>query len=524
MPNFRTLLLALLLALGLAGPALAHAGLVHSEPAQNAVIATAPQQFTLQFNETVSPLLLNLVAPDGSVTALSGTTENENTLHIPAPLGLGNGTFLLSYRVISVDGHPVGGTVSFSIGAAGGNAGAAASAVDWSVLAPIWAAKVLVYAGLFFGIGGSFFRRWLADGAIKGRTIETTALTLGPVAAVLSIGLQGLDALDLPLSQLLRPEAWTTGFATSLSLSAAIAIAAILLALVARRVGPAAGRIATLLALFGVGLSLMATGHASSADPHWLTRPAIVLHGISIAFWAGALLPLWALLRSDAPEALDALRRFSRAIPVVLVVLVAAGVALAVVQLRSPAALLQTGYGRVLLAKLVLVAALLALAAINRWRLTARAEGTDVTARWQLVRTIVVESVLVLAIFSVVALWRFTPPPRAMMPVAPITLSLTAADTMADLSFNGHGGVEIAFMDMAAPFAAQTVTLILSNPAVGIEAMRYSATAISAEIWQVQDLLIPIAGDWTVQLEARVSDFDLRQWAGQIVLPAGSAN
>jgi copper transport protein len=79
-------------------------------------------------------------------------------------------------------------------------------------------------------------------------------------------------------------------------------------------------------------------------------------------------------------------------------------------------------------------------------------------------------------------------------------------------------------MDMAAPFAAQTVTLILSNPALGIEAMRFSATATSAEIWQVQDLLIPIAGDWTVQLEARVSDFDLRQWAGQIVLPAGSAN
>ncbi|HTN59940.1 MAG TPA: copper resistance protein CopC [Devosia sp.] len=524
MLNFRTLLLALLMALGLASPALAHAGLVHSEPAQNAVIATAPEQVTLQFNESVSPLLLNLVAPDGSVTALSGTTENENTLHIPVPPHLAKGTFLLSYRVISIDGHPVGGTVSFSIGAAGGNAGAAASVIDWSLLVPIWAAKVLVYAGLFFGVGGSFFRRWLADGAFRGRTVETTVLALGLVAALLSIGLQGLDALDRPLNQLLQPEAWATGFATSLSLSAVIAIAAMLLALVARKLGPTAGRIATLVALLGVGLSLMATGHASSADPHWLTRPAVVLHGISIAFWAGALLPLWALLKSDAPEALGALRRFSRAIPIVLVLLVAAGVTLAVVQLGSPAALLQTGYGRVLLAKLVLVAALLVLAAINRWRLTARAEGTDVVARRQLVRTIVVESVLVLAIFGVVALWRFTPPPRVMVPVAPITLSLTTADTMADLSFDGHGGLEIAFMDTAAPFTAQTVTLILSNPALDIEAMRYSATAISAEIWQVQDLLIPIAGDWTVQLEARVSDFDLRQWAGQIVLPAGSAN
>ncbi|HTM77910.1 MAG TPA: copper resistance D family protein, partial [Devosia sp.] len=303
-----------------------------------------------------------------------------------------------------------------------------------------------------------------------------------------------------------------------------IAITAMLLALMARRTGPITGRVVTLLALFGVGAALMATGHAGSADPQWLTRPAIALHGIGIAFWAGALLPLWALLKADAPEAVGALRRFSRAIPVVLVMLVAAGVSLAVVQLGSPAALLQTGYGRILLVKLMLVAALLALAAINRWRLTARAEGSDMGARRQLIRIIVVETLLVLAIFGVVALWRFTPPPRARVLAAPVTLSLTTADTMADLNFDGHGGAEIAFMGAATPFAARDVMLSLSNPALGIEAMRYPATAAGEGAWQVQNLVIPSSGEWTVQVDARISDFELRQWAGQVVLPAGSSN
>jgi copper transport protein len=328
--------------------------------------------------------------------------------------------------------------------------------------------------------------------------------------------------LDRPLTQFLQPEIWAAGAATSLGPSAAIAIAAMILALLADRIPGQAGRAVALLALFGAGLSLAVTGHASAAAPQWLTRPAVLLHTTGIAFWAGALLPLRALLKSGAPEALPALRNFSRAIPLVLAALVLAGATLAIVQLGSPRALAETPYGRILLAKLALVAALLALGAINRWRLTEQSQASDSAARRQLLRLIAVETVLVLAVFCIVALWRFTPPPRALAPSAPIALSLAAADTMADISFatDGSGIADIVLMQGSAPLAAQAVSLSLGNPSSGIEAISYPAQPTASGAWQVHDLVIPTAGQWSVRLDLRISDFQLTRLSGQVLLPA----
>ena len=109
-----------------------------------------------------------------------------------------------------------------------------------------------------------------------------------------------------------------------------------------------------------------------------------------------------------------ALARFSRAIPYPLAVLVVTGVTLAVVQLDRIDALWTTRYGIVLSCKLTAVAALLALAAINRYALVPRFESVGSAAARPLVTSIAVELVIALAILAVVALWRFTPPPRAL--------------------------------------------------------------------------------------------------------------
>ena len=52
------------------------------------------------------------------------------------------------------------------------------------------------------------------------------------------------------------------------------------------------------IALVGVGLSLAVSGHAATAPPEWLTRPAMFLHGVGVAFWVGALAPLVAMART----------------------------------------------------------------------------------------------------------------------------------------------------------------------------------------------------------------------------------
>ncbi len=111
----RALALALLLALPSAGSAFAHATLLKAEPADGSTLAEAPAAFVLTFNEPVSPIALRLIEPDGSGRDLAGAVARDAVVSIPAP-PLAKGTHALSWRVISADGHPVGGSVVFSVG------------------------------------------------------------------------------------------------------------------------------------------------------------------------------------------------------------------------------------------------------------------------------------------------------------------------------------------------------------------------------------------------------------------------
>ena len=86
----------------------------------------------------------------------------------------------------------------------------------------------------------------------------------------------------------------------------------------------------------GVGLSLAASGHASTASPQWLTRPAVFLHGVGVAFWVGALLPLACdVAPRRRRRCLPVLNRFSRVAVPVVGVLVLTGLVLAIIQLES---------------------------------------------------------------------------------------------------------------------------------------------------------------------------------------------
>ena len=78
---------------------------------------------------------------------------------------------------------------------------AAQSAADPIVSAAFWVLKVVFYVGLFTGVGGSFFLAWLAPGRQGGgRTAIAISLLAGLPATPVLVGLQGADALALPLS------------------------------------------------------------------------------------------------------------------------------------------------------------------------------------------------------------------------------------------------------------------------------------------------------------------------------------
>ncbi|HWK66484.1 MAG TPA: copper resistance CopC/CopD family protein [Rhizobiaceae bacterium] len=522
----RVLVLAGLAWLWLATGAGAHASLIATQPRDGAVVEAPPALFTLSFSEPVSPLALRLVKPDGSASVLDTFRLRDREVEIEMPGPLGSGTHILSWRVVSEDGHPVGGSVVFSVREASATPPAALGSENPEVRIGLWSTKVALYLGLFIGIGGVVALHWLLDGERDGRRLVVGALALGMGGTIASVGFQGLDALGAPLSRFFDPIAWGSGLETSYGTTAAVLMLALIVAAAALLPGSKArGRWLSLGGLLGGAAALSLSGHASAAQPQWLTRPSVFAHAATIAFWTGALLPLAVSLRSGRPGGAVALRRFSSLIPYSICVLVAAGVLLAVVQVEEPHALLDTAYGNVFLVKLTLVSVLLLIAAANRWRLTAPAAAGEPAAMRRLARTIAVESLVVVAIFGVAASWRFTPPPRALAiaRAQPASTHIHGAKAMADIDITpGRAGpVQASAMIMAGDFGPldpKEVTFVFSNPGAGIEAIRRNAAKAGNANWRVTDLVLPLPGTWKIRLDILISDFEMTRIEGEIAL------
>lgn len=500
--------------LATAGQAQAHAALTKTVPADGAVVGSTPAAFSLSFSEPVSPLVLTLIGPDGVSRPLTRFTLSDRTLSIPAPADLANGTHVLSWRVVSEDGHPVGGSVLFSVGAPSAAPAITASQTEPAVRTMLWLGKLGFYLGLAFGVGGVAFMAWVAPLPAPVRRPIARFLALGLLSLPVAFAAQGLDALALPLSAALQPAAWQAAAASSFGRTALIAMLALLVALIALGVPGRSGRLLAILAWLGAGVALAASGHASAAAPQFLTRPAVFLHAVGMAGWAGALLPLAFALHQ--PDGAQALRRFSRRIPVLLLAILLSGLALAIVQVERPQALLTTPYGLVLTGKLALVAALIGLGTFNRYRLTNAVAAGSGNARSLLSRIIAAEIAIIVAILAVVALWRFTPPPRALAAAAtqPASVHIHTEKAMADINVTpGRAGpvtITASLLDGEfGPLAAKELRLALSRPEAGIEPIERQATKQADGSWRVDDLTLPVAGRWTVELEILVSDFEM---------------
>ncbi|HEY4203727.1 MAG TPA: CopD family protein, partial [Xanthobacteraceae bacterium] len=438
---------------------------------------------------------------------------------------LSEGAYVVSWRVISADGHPVGGAVTFFVGNKKSAAPELGDPEGAPVRVAIWLARLLIYAGLFVGVGGAFFAAWMRGPASARwpQQVSVAISIMALIALLLSVGLQGLDAIGLPLSGIVSGQVWRTGASGSFGVAAASAAVALLLALVALRSRGLVARMVSLGALAGVGIALASSGHAVTASPRWLMSGAVFLHGISLVFWIGVLLPLLEALRGPGAEATAILLRFSRAIPVAVGALVASGVLLAVVQVAHVDALWTTAYGRVLSIKIALLIVLFALALWNRVALTPRVASGAAPAHRAMRRSIIAELMVIAAILGVVGLWRFTPPPRALPPEGDSFFThLHTGKLMADVTIapGQAGPVRIAIALRTpdeAPFDAKAVTVTLENAALGIERMSAEAKLMPNGEWQAR-MSAPVPGRWTLGLAARVSDFDVIEVEAPILI------
>jgi putative copper export protein len=271
-------------------------------------------------------------------------------------------------------------------------------------------AKAATYAATLTASGGVFFllySRALLDGICAGRIrrlirllVFIAALAGGVMILATGASMSG-DAgglADVGLARMILQAG--EGRASLVRLIGLILIGA---SLTGRR-SPAA---MTLLGAVAAATSFAWVGHVhalSALRGAWLPALVIVVHLLGVAFWLGALIPLLMVARdadadqsrgdtsrADMSRIAATVGRFGTAALVVVGALLTAGVVLLCLLLRDVSELWSEDYGRLVLTKILLVSCLLALAALNHWRLTPRLFAYDMGALQALKRSIMAE-------------------------------------------------------------------------------------------------------------------------------------
>ncbi|MGH3735175.1 MAG: copper resistance CopC/CopD family protein, partial [Micromonosporaceae bacterium] len=358
-------------------PAWAHAVLVAASPQNGAVLDSAPSQVTLTFSEPVRPVAgqIRVYAPDGSRTDHGEPATSDTGVRVGLH-GAGEGSYLVTFRVISADGHPVSGAFSYAVGAPSvlpsvdrgpGN--------DPVVFTAMPVVRVAGFAGLLLLIGAAGMlllpRPVPASRTVAGRLAWLGAAGVA-VSTLCALPLQvphqfGGGLGDIDAAGLGEVFASRFGYAHLVRLALLAAALPLLRTLVA---APSSG--SRRAALVGLGLAALVTwpvsGHPSASPLPWLSMVADVAHLAAMSVWLGGLAVLAILLlrRTTQGELEDLLPGWSRLAMGAVAVLVLAGVTQAVIEVGTLPALTTTRYGLLVLTKAGLLAVILAVAYFSR--------------------------------------------------------------------------------------------------------------------------------------------------------------
>jgi copper transport protein len=335
------------LSLATAGSAFAHAVPVHIEPPPGSTLKTAPRAVFVTFDGPVRVGPRNAAVRNDGVDVLGDKPHvaKGNRLVIPLQPGLQSGTYSARWSVVSDDGHEEEGVVAFGIGTSGRPVSVLTTRgyVTWQRLIM----RALFVLGVLGAAGAAFYSAFVLGGALPRRQAH---LLFGCFV----LAFAGADALIHATS------AGGTRFERFMIVAA-----------VAAGVGAAAAALAPLwpwlrFLVWGAAAVLFVcptlAGHALDADQPAVIAPAAdLLHLGGAAVWVGGVASL-ALARTGTVS------RFAQfAVPAVAVIALGGG-ARALTELSAVSQLWTTSYGRALVVKTAIFAALLVLAWLGRRR------------------------------------------------------------------------------------------------------------------------------------------------------------
>ena len=518
---------ALVALLGWASPALAHASLESSEPAAASVLAESPAAVTLRFSETIGlpDDAIRLFDEQGVAVPLGRATHAGSSSVTVALPSLADGLYVVTWRAVSADSHPVSGAFTFTVGSSTVvNPGSLVSGVLAGQRADrfvVWAAGVaravlIMLMAVAVGLlsfpaltGAARTRRWRVwcAGVLQGLALAAVAALLLGVVASTGRSISGIGSAS----------AWSAYLQTSAGWAAVVRAAAVVLAapiaastVRARTARGVSDDLVGVLIAIAVAASAWA-GHGATGRWAGLSVPVTIAHTAAMGVWFGGLVALVAVYRSDEREE-RVLQRFSTAALVSVAVLVGTGVLQGIRQLGAENPLLSwstyssNSFGRLLAIKVMVVVAMVAVAGLSR-RSVRRSAGLG------LGRLVAGEVLLGLGVLAVTS---------ALMVANP------SADRSASVTVAAEDdAVAVSLFVEPARAGTNTMHLTLRSTDFGTDVydnVSVSATLASREIGPLDLALkpagtnhfttttasLPYPGNWTVTVAVQVSEFDRR--------------
>ncbi|HEY4414011.1 MAG TPA: copper resistance protein CopC [Gaiellaceae bacterium] len=461
------------LALVLPAAAAAHAYLVKTVPAASVIVNTPPTSVQLTYDEAVEPRfaiisVTNVNARSETTGPVTRSPANPDTLVVPLK-HVAEGWYLVYWRAISVDGHPVQGAFTFAVGPNAGPAPQfqiphiAGSATSTQLVIAKWLAFLTMMAAIGLFVLRVLIARPLVR-RVEGTSLRTLSIAFG-ITAVLGLlaipayleEATAIDSLRSFLSfgsivPLWRVTAFGRGY-VDLELCFALFCAAAAVAIWTDRPEREGRSVASLLSLSGALAAAAATlvlpgtvGHAGQTAPRGVAVPLDWLHLISGSIWVGGLIGLLVVWRSlPAAKRIAGLAvcvpRFSNAAFFSVMVLLGTGVGASVLHLPVLAALWQTSYGKAILVKAGILLAAMLLASVNLLRTKpglSRPETSEASARL-LRRLVSAEAVLVAGAILVAAiLSSLAPPPPSFAEVGSALAHVGPGKVASTVKQNGY--------------------------------------------------------------------------------------
>lgn len=535
-----------------AGPAAAHASLESTSPGAGQVLAAPPGQVELTFSEPVEVSLGAVRVYDSNAERVEeGEVRHDGGDSVVQPLGdLANGSYVVTWRVVSADGHPIHGAFTFQVGdVATGDTDAlarrllAADGGSEAVGVVFAVVRFLVFASLVLLVGAAAFclLAWPEGLGLPGvRRLLWWAWGVAVGATVVSVGAQGAYVGALALRDVVDLDVVSSVFDTrygrvALGRVVLLVVAGVALVAAARQRAPDEGtdgrgkdgvepsvvaRVA--LGVLGVALllSLGLSGHAATGDLVPVALVADLVHVGAVGLWLGGLLVVLAvaLPRAQPDELRRVVPRFSSIAFAAVAALVVTGVFQSWRQVGGLDALTQTTYGHLLLAKLALFVVMVGFGYLGRrWvqrgyrgeSVDVGADDAEVVAGYR--RSIRVETALGIAILAVTALLVNAQPARSALS-QPYSAELVADDLLIDVTIDPAkaGPTDIHVYALTATGAVAQVeelALELSLPERDLGPLEVPLERAGPGHFSAYDVEVPLPGDWTIEVRALVDDF-----------------